>query len=82
MVRNVAGNIALSCDKGYLFKKMGIQIDFLGSKDGLQTFEYNADAKMNICLSRMDQQEVADLLSEECFAKKPDVKWVIIKTQV
>ena len=35
-----------------------------------------------ICLSQMDQQEVADLLSAECFAKKPDVKWVIIKTQV
>jgi hypothetical protein len=31
---------------------------------------------------RHHQQEVADLLSAECFAKKPDVKWVIIKTQV
>ena len=77
VVRNVAGNNALSCNKGYPFQKMGIQIDFLGSKDGLQTFVYNGDAKMNICFSRMDQQEIAYLLSTECF-----VKSVIIKTQV
>jgi hypothetical protein len=60
---------------------MGLNIDYLGSTNGLQTFEYYAEARVNVCLNGMAQDEVAEMLSAECFAKKPMVAWTIRKVQ-
>jgi hypothetical protein len=60
---------------------MELNIDYLGSTNGLQTFEYYAEARVNVCLNGMAQDEVAEMLSAECFAKKPMVAWTIRKVQ-
>ena len=60
---------------------MELNIDHLGSTNGLQTFEYYAEARVNVCLNGMAQDEVAEMLSAECFAKKPMVAWAITKVQ-
>ena len=73
--------MALRCDKGYLFKRMELNVEHLGSTNGLQTFEYYAEARVNVCLNGMVQDEVAELLSAECFAKKPLIAWTIRRVQ-
>ena len=60
---------------------MELNIDHLGSTNGLQTFEYYAEARVNACLNGMAQDEIAGILSAECFAKKPMVAWTIRKVQ-
>jgi hypothetical protein len=60
---------------------MELNIEHLGSTNGLQTFEYYPEARMNVCLNRMGQDEVAEMLNVECFAKKPLIAWTIKKTQ-